>query len=622
MIFANFGTPPSTIGFVLYTNDPLAQHENSSLPSAAKAIGTMPSSVDINPPSNAPPPASPQRDTATLRVVQFSSPSRAAAFVSGIGNAVAGVIRVLSPPCRPLYEIVGESPFAFSLIDSSLSTSYKPEGSSVDGNNDGSMPQTQNVVEEMAEAILQMALDDEAEEGDGGGSDVKRGQVDDHFDAMMSVLDNNIALDEWGEISAPSIPGAPDGWIPPGPPITFLGYVPKLDAPAHFSDVDNPGRWSQFVFQPKYGQMNNRGPKVYVGHQTPAGAKVVPPNNYGIREVNGWKFHYQGWEPDNFNKSTYVRGTATKECLKPADRKGSLDANHLRVHGLSAERMKSSDPFFFSSCCCPFAIQCVHSGLDGDGRMPFFLARTTHTNGYAIWEKNWGGVYGHEYQLTTEQDLVHWMGVPIRHGARDGSASSLHWRWLIDNADYNHLIANIMNLLQWQQIKGVFKMNNNVTLPGCGQPGYDPAAKFNLIFRTLVHNMNYFTLRAELDAAADESTWDFMGYMGDIGGRLTNKPVGKGGQNTMLYDVSRRYPRAYVHRHKLHERPKEFNAKGKFEIKYLINHIKKLVVGNAPDEELKVVVPPPSGHGKSTHYTRRCIYMRPPHITCDNHFFR
>ncbi len=88
----------------------------------------------------------------------------------------------------------------------------------------------------------------------------------------------------------------------------------------------------------------------------------------------------------------------------------------------------------------------------------------------------------------------------------------------------------------------------------------------------------------------------------------------------MLYDVSWRYPRAYVHRHKLHKRPKEFNAEGKFEIIYLINHIKKLVVGNAPDEELKVVVPPPSGHGESTHYTRRCIYMRSPHITCDNPF--
>ncbi len=105
-----------------------------------------------------------------------------------------------------------------------------------------------------------MAADDEAEEGDGGNSDVEGGEVDDHFDAMMwshlNDEDNNIDLDERGEISAPSIPGAPDGWIPPGPPVGFLGYMPKLDlnATAHFSDVENPGRWSEYVFQPKYGQ--------------------------------------------------------------------------------------------------------------------------------------------------------------------------------------------------------------------------------------------------------------------------------------------------------------------------------------------------------------------------------
>jgi hypothetical protein len=329
-----------------------------------------------------------------------------------------------------------------------------------------------------------MAIDDEAEKGDGGGSDVEGLEVDNHFDAMMVEVDNDIDVNEWGEISSPLIPGAPDGWIPPGPPTSFLGYVPKLDAPANFLDVDNPGRWSQFVFQPKYGQMNNRGPKVYVGHRTPAGAKVVPLNDDGVCKVNDWKFYYQGWEPDDFDKSTYVRGTAAKECLKPADRKGSLDANRLRAHGLSAERMKSGDPLFFLQLLLPICNP-MHSGLDDDGRMPFFGACTTHTNGCAIWEKNWGGGYGHEYRLTTEQDLVRWMGVPVRHGARDGSASSLHRRWLVDDANYDHIIANNINVSRWRQIKGVFKMNNNLTSPGRGQPGYDPAAKFDLIFKPL-----------------------------------------------------------------------------------------------------------------------------------------
>ncbi len=80
-------------------------------------------------------------------------------------------------------------------------------------------------------------------------------------------------------------------------------------------------------------------------------------------------------------------------------------------------------------------------------------------------------------------------------------------------------------------------------------------------------------------------------------------------------------PRAYVHRHKLHVRPIGFTAKEKFEIKNLINQVDKLVVGNVPEDNLTVTIPPPSGYGEAMTDVRRRIYLRPPHITCDNHFF-
>jgi hypothetical protein len=121
------------------------------------------------------------------------------------------------------------------------------------------------------------------------------------------------------------------------------------------------------------------------------------------------------------------------------------------------------------------------------------------------------------------------MGAPIRHGARHGSASSLHRHWLLDNANYNNIIANNMTLMQWRQVKGFFKLINNLTMPGRGREGYNLASKYDLIFHTLCHNMNYFMLWAELDNAADELTWRFGKYMGDTWGRLMNKPVGKGG---------------------------------------------------------------------------------------------
>ena len=178
------------------------------------------------------------------------------------------------PSCRPPYEIIGESPFGLSLVDSSISANPEHESSvNGDDNKDDTPTTTSCAAEETTETILQMAADDEAKEGDGGNSDVEGGEVDDHFDAMtphldqhVRELDNDFNLNKWGEILAPSIPGAPDRWIPPGPPVRFLGYVPKLNAPAHLLDVDSPGRWSDYVFQANYGQVNVRGPKTYVGH--------------------------------------------------------------------------------------------------------------------------------------------------------------------------------------------------------------------------------------------------------------------------------------------------------------------------------------------------------------------
>ena len=73
-----------------------------------------------------------------------------------------------------------------------------------------------------------------------------------------------------------------------------------------------------------------------------------------------------------------------------------------------------------------------------------FSSATMHTNCYAILEKGWGGGYGHEFKLITKQDLVRWLAVPIRHSARDGSASSIPRRWLSADADYDNAIANNM----------------------------------------------------------------------------------------------------------------------------------------------------------------------------------
>ncbi len=44
---------------------------------------------------------------------------------------------------------------------------------------------------------------------------------------------------------------------------------------------------------------------------------------------------------------------------------------------------------------------------------------------------------------------------------------------------------------------------------------YDPCAKYDFIYKCIVHNMNYLTLCADLDGTIDETTWGFGGYGGE-----------------------------------------------------------------------------------------------------------
>ena len=177
---------------------------------------------------------------------------------------------------------------------------------------------------ETDDVILQMMANDQAEGGDGEKSNVEKGEVDLHHTAMLPavrrfdehfcLIDNNLDVDELREESLLlPISGAPDGWVPPGAPITFLGYKPMLDVPAFFADVDNPGHWSEFVFhQPKYGVVEKGRSKKYVDHVTPAGAKVVPMNDDGIHEKNGWMFFIVDGSPTSLMPRPFAEARRLK----------------------------------------------------------------------------------------------------------------------------------------------------------------------------------------------------------------------------------------------------------------------------------------------------------------------
>ena len=48
----------------------------------------------------------------------------------------------------------------------------------------------------------------------------------------------------------------------------------------------------------------------------------------------------------------------------------------------------------------------------------------------------------------------------------------------------------------------------------------------------------------------------------------------------MLFDINRRYPRAYLHRHKLHPKTPPFTATGQSELFMIVNMVDKLIIGD------------------------------------------
>lgn len=371
-----------------------------------------------------------------------------------------------------------------------------------------------NVNTEKDEDDVSACSADSADSGD-DGCEAEIHDAGTEFEQMENTID-----DIYGVDFVPALLGAPKDWTPPGPPDDWV-YVAPQGSPME-NDIDNPANWNLYSFAPKF----NSSSKKYEGHFTPALAKVVPINSDGIRAINDWKFYYNGWIGDEFDESNYVRDDAAFGNMKPPSRKGYLDVDILLKHGLNADRMKD-DPLFFYQMLFPICDP-KHTGLTADNRMPYFSTAAVCTNIYAATSGAGSGV-GHDWVTISAPELVKWTACPIRNGALDGKSSTLHSRWAVGDPRYDPFIDNSMPISRWRIIKRFFKLNNNLMdVKKKGDDGYDPCSKYDFIYKVLVHNMNYVTNKADLDATVDESTWGFGGYSGECGGRLINKPVSRG----------------------------------------------------------------------------------------------
>jgi len=186
---------------------------------------------------------------------------------------------------------------------------------------------------------------------------------------------------------------------------------------------------------------------------------------------------------------------------------------------------------------------------------------------------SYGSGYGHSFEPTNAAELLRWDGVLVTDGVRGGSKGAILRRF--DNypgsKSYDADIAKAFTKSRWLELKRCVKLCNNLTAPKKGQEGYNPAYKYDLIFKTIINNVNAFSLYANPDQCGDETSFGHQSF-GEPGAGLIfyvrNKPtITKGMQTVIVSDVDWIRPRAYLHRHKLHT--KLFNTQGPNEVRLL-----------------------------------------------------
>jgi hypothetical protein len=388
--------------------------------------------------------------------------------------------------------------------------------------------------------------------------------------------------------------------IPTAPP-DFKPKAPNLSkGEPSFPNVDNPGNWSEYTFRPEFAKKDKGGK--YTLHSLPTGAVPVPIKD-GKREAGGWEFHYKGWKQDSIDDISFRSG-ASPENLFPKTRQGCLDAKLLKKMGLTEYRMANEDALFFLQLLLPMCDP-TKSGIDGDPRRPYYTKVEAWTQKYAT-TLGLGGSYGHEFKQVLAQELVHFDAALVRDGVNGGSDGALYRRWQPTSTIFDARIADSITHTRWLQIKRTIKLCDNDSAPKRGENGYDPAYKYDYIYRTIIDNLNSLTERAELDLCGDETTYGHMGF-GEPGSglvaRIMGKPgISKGGQIVLVSDASRNRPRIYMHRHKCHEKYDGWTKQGPAEVRRLMEIITPRIQGQTEVEGI------------------RQIFKEFPHSTWDNFF--
>ena len=185
-----------------------------------------------------------------------------------------------------------------------------------------------------------------------------------------------------------------------------------------------------------------------------------------------------------------------------------------------------------------------------------------------------------------------------------------------------------MSLSRFGEVKRSMKLCHNNSCAKKGQEGYNPAYKFDLIYKCMVHNTNALTKYADENQTIDETTWGHGGY-GEPGsgitGRLRGKKVPKGGQTVLISDAHRFRPHAYIHRHKLHVKQDGMTRGGCVELHNLLTQYKDMIITpssqptNHPSATSSSIISSTSSSTNNKKEIKK-IFKTHPTVIADNYF--
>ena len=555
----------------------------------------------------------------------MSGPSPPANFVQNSINSTPSTLS--TPSINPPSNLRTRSRDILQSTNSRRRISIQTETASLADETAVASSHEEEDEEEIAfNALVQELEDLDIGEADGGDSDEEGTEVElfeesymkamlervSHGDVDMHVQEINngdiayviakkgvITEDDSNVDLLAKVSGTPEEWEVPQ----------KKDSNGNepdFDKLDNPGKWSSFIFRPVYKKVGigKDAKYTYLKHELPTGCTPVPLNDNGKRIYKGWEFFYNGWKSSKFEN---MRDEATADNLFPKERASLLDREVLESLGMNSRRIVNDDSLpdalFFYQLLLPMCDP-AHSGIPEDPRKPYYTDVTKFSNLYKH-QTGIGSTYGHSINEVAMPEYVRFDGCLLRDGVRGGGEGAIYRRWNQNCSHSDAIMQDSLSLNRWYQLKRIFKLNNNDKARKRGEEGYDPSYKYDMIYRTITENVLAITKNGELDLTGDETTWGFQGFGekdAKVVFRVAGKPgVSKGGQTVIVCATNRIRPYWYQHRHSMNKRyGKGFTAEGPAEVRTCIDDLSKHVVG-ANNE-------------------KKAIFKKCPHITWDNYF--